>query len=66
MTATRDRVRLAAVVFAVLFAQVLLYPGIDTLVAVFGAGSGVDASMWFLAAEFAAFVAFAGVWGGDQ
>jgi MFS family permease len=62
-TAARDRVRLAAVVFAVLFAQVLLYPGIDTLVAALGVGDGLDASMWFLAAEFAAFVAFAGVWG---
>jgi MFS family permease len=47
----------------VLFAQVLLYPGVDTLVAATGAGSGIDASMWFLAAEFAAFVAFAPVWG---
>jgi len=59
----RDRAVLAGVVFAVLLAQVLLYPGIDTLVDAFGAGFVLDASMWFLAVEFAAFVAFAGVWG---
>ncbi|MFB6302096.1 MAG: MFS transporter [Haloferacaceae archaeon] len=63
MSATRDRALLAAMVFAVLFAQVLLYPGIDTLVAALGAETDLDASMWFLAVEFAAFVAFAGVWG---
>lgn len=57
------RVILAVVVFVVLLAQVLLYPGIDTLVAALGATTRVNASMWFLAAEFAAFVAFAGVWG---
>jgi len=59
----RERVTLASVVFAVLLAQVLLYPGIDTLVRALGAETDLDASMWFLAAEFAAFVAFAGVWG---
>jgi MFS family permease len=63
MTETRDRVALAAVVFAVLLAQVLLYPGIDTLVAALGAETALDASMWFLAAEFAAFVGCAGLWG---
>jgi MFS family permease len=63
MTGTRDRVTLATVVFAVLLAQVFLYPGIDTLVTALGAGTELDASMWFLAAEFLAFVAFAGVWG---
>ena len=50
-------------VFAVLLAQVLLYPGVPDLVAAVGATTALDASMWFLAAEFAAFVAFAGVWG---
>jgi len=50
-------------VFAVLLAQVLLYPGVPDLVAAVGATTTLDASMWFLAAEFAAFVAFAGVWG---
>ncbi|MFC4548724.1 MULTISPECIES: MFS transporter [Halorussus] len=59
----RDRRLLAAVVFAVLLAQVLLYPGVPDLVAAVGATTTLDASMWFLAAEFAAFVAFAGVWG---
>ncbi|WP_137286512.1 MFS transporter [Halorussus salinisoli] len=59
----RDRLRLATVVFAVLLAQVLLYPGVPDLVAAVGATTTLDASMWFLAAEFAAFVAFAGVWG---
>lgn len=63
MSERRDRILLAAVVFVVLLAQVLLYPGIDTLVVALGAGFVLDASMWFLAAEFAAFVAFAGIWG---
>jgi len=58
-----SRFALAAVLFAVLLAQVLLYPGIDRLVAALGAETRLDASTWFLAAEFAAFVAFAGVWG---
>lgn len=59
----RDRFLLAAVVFAVLLAQVLLYPGVPDLVAAVGATTTLDASMWFLAAEFAAFVIFAGIWG---
>ncbi|AZH24356.1 MFS transporter [Haloplanus aerogenes] len=63
MTRTRSRVALAAVVYAVLLAQVLLYPGIDTLVAALGAGTALNASMWFLAAEFGAFVVFAVPWG---
>ncbi|WP_135821922.1 MFS transporter [Halostella litorea] len=64
MTRTdRDRVLLAGVVFAVLLAQTLLYPGISDLVAALGATTSLDASMWFLVAEFAAFVVFVGVWG---
>ena len=67
----RDRVVLAVLVFAVLFSQLLLYPGVSTLVATLGAdettsavtASALDASMWFLIAEFAAYVAFVGVWG---
>ena len=59
----RERTILAGVVFAVLLAQVLLYPGVDRLVAALGASTTLDASMWFLATEFLAFVAFAGVWG---
>ncbi|MFB6353424.1 MAG: MFS transporter, partial [Halobacteriales archaeon] len=48
--ARRDRVLLAGVVFAVLFAQVLLYPGIPDLVAALGATTtALDAGMWFLA-----------------
>jgi MFS family permease len=59
----RSRVLLAAVVFAVLLAQVLLYPGVDLLVASLGAATELNAGMWFLAAEFAAFVLFAAPWG---
>ncbi|WP_126664000.1 MFS transporter [Haloterrigena salifodinae] len=67
----RDRIVLAAVVFAVLFSQLLLYPGVSTLVDALGADAAtsafaatdLDASMWFLVAEFAGYVAFVGVWG---
>ncbi len=59
----RDRGILALTVFVVLFAQVLLYPGVTDLVAVLGATTRLNASTWFLAAEFASFVLFAGVWG---
>jgi MFS family permease len=58
-----DRAVLAAMVFAVLFGQVALYPGVPELVAALGATTTLDASTWFLAAEFAGFVLFAGVWG---
>ncbi len=58
-----DRRRLGAVVLAVLVSQVLLYPGVPDLVVALGAPAGIDAGTWFLAAEFAAFVAFAVVWG---
>lgn len=57
------RVRLVVVVWAVLVSQVLLYPGLDGLIAALGAPSGIRAGMWFLTAEFGAFVAFAVVWG---
>ncbi|MFC7156569.1 MFS transporter [Halomarina halobia] len=71
MTVRRTRTVLAATVFAVLFAQVLLYPGITDLVALWAdapaseslAETGLDAGKWFLAAEFAGFVLFAGAWG---
>jgi MFS family permease len=68
----RERTLLAGVVFCVLFAQVLLYPGIPALVAALGgtpanwggdAGAVLDAGKWFLTAEFLGFVLFAGVWG---
>jgi len=58
-----DRTLLAGVVFAVLFGQVLVYPGVPDLVTALGATTTLDASMWFLAAEFGAFIAFAGLWG---
>jgi len=70
-----DRVALAGVVFAVLFAQVLLYPGIPDLVETLGgtpagwegeAGAVLDAGKWFLAAEFLEFVLFAGLWGATR
>ncbi len=60
----RTRSLLSLIIFIVLFAQVLLYPGIDTLVAALGGSGRINASMWFLAAEFLAFVLFAGLWGG--
>jgi MFS family permease len=56
-------VLLGGVVFAVLFAQVLLYPGIDTLVTALGARGVLGASTWFLAVELGASVAFVWVWG---
>jgi MFS family permease len=59
----RSRTLLATVVFAVLLAQVLLYPGVDLLVLSLGAETRLNAGMWFLAAEFAAFVLFAAPWG---
>ncbi|GGL64104.1 MFS transporter [Halocalculus aciditolerans] len=61
--AARDRARLALVVFVVLFAQVLLYPGVTDLVTALGGAGDLDPSTWFLAAEFLGFVLFAGVWG---
>ncbi len=67
----RDRAVLAAVVFTVLFSQLLLYPGVATLVATLGADAStsplaetaLSASMWFLVAEFVGYVAFVGLWG---
>ena len=58
-----SRQRLGAVVLAVLISQVLLYPGVPALVGALGAPGGINAGMWFLVAEFAAFVAFAVMWG---
>jgi len=58
-----DRRRLGAVVLAVLISQVLLYPGVPGLVVALGAPAAIEAGMWFLVAEFGAFVAFAVVWG---
>ncbi|SNR32017.1 MFS transporter [Halorubrum vacuolatum] len=61
--AQRNRRRLGVVVLAVLISQVLIYPGVPSLTVALGAPAGIDAGMWFLVAEFAAFVAFAIVWG---
>ncbi len=70
--ADSDRVALALVVFAVLFAQVLLYPGIPDLVEALGGtparwggdvGAILAAGKWFLTAEFLGFVLCAGFWG---
>ncbi|SFG08228.1 Major Facilitator Superfamily protein [Halopelagius inordinatus] len=58
-----ERVRLALAVWAVLVSQVLVYPGVSDLVVALGGSGDVNAGMWFLVAEFAAFVVFAGVWG---
>jgi len=58
-----SRGRLVVVVWAVLVSQVLLYPGLERLIVTLGAPSGIRAGMWFLVAEFGAFVAFAVVWG---
>ena len=57
------RLRLAVVVWAVLVSQVLLYPGLDGLLVALGAPGSVSAGMWFLVAEYGAFVACAVVWG---
>ena len=59
----RPRARLAVVVWAVLVSQVLLYPGLDGLIAALGAPGGVRAGMWFLVAEVGAFVVCAVGWG---
>ncbi|WP_435349580.1 MFS transporter [Haloarchaeobius sp. HRN-SO-5] len=58
-----ERRRLALVVWGVLVSQVFLYPGLEDLVAALGAPGSIRAGMWFLVAEFAAFVVFAPVWG---
>ncbi|WP_430505812.1 MFS transporter [Haloparvum sp. PAK95] len=62
-TLAADRRRLATVVWAVLVSQVLIYPGVPDLITALGASTDIRAGMWFLVAEFAAFVTFAGVWG---
>ena len=59
----QPRLRLAVVVWAVLVSQVLVYPGLEGLIASLGAPADIQAGMWFLLAEFGAFVAFAVIWG---
>ncbi|WP_224336522.1 MFS transporter [Haloprofundus halobius] len=62
-SARRDRLTLALSVWAVLVSQVLLYPGVADLVQALGGAGDLDAGMWFLVSEYAAFVVFAGLWG---
>jgi DHA1 family tetracycline resistance protein-like MFS transporter len=63
VTRRGTRLRLAVGVWGVLVSQVLLYPGVEDIVVALGGDATVRAGMWFLVAEFAAFVAFASVWG---
>lgn len=58
-----DRVRLATVVFVVLFTQLLVYPGVDQLVAALGGEPTIDAGTAFLGVQLLAFVLFSAVWG---
>ncbi len=59
-----ERFRLAVVVFVVLFTQLLVYPGVDRLVAALGGEPTIDAGTAFLAIQLLAFVLFSAVWGG--
>ena len=63
MTVRRERATLAGVVFAVLFAQVLLYPGVPQLVTALGEPDPLGAGTPFLAAEFVGVVAAVTLWG---
>ena len=63
MTVRRERATLAGVVFAVLFAQVLLYPGVPQLVTALGQPDPLRAGTPFLAAEFVGVVAAVTLWG---
>ncbi|WP_299236634.1 MFS transporter [Natronomonas sp.] len=58
-----ERIGLSAVVFVVLFTQLLAYPGVDRLVAALGASPTVDAATAFLAVQLLAFVLCSTVWG---
>ena len=58
-----ERARLSAVVFLVLFTQLLVYPGVDRLVAALGGSPTIDAGTAFLGAQLLAFVLFSVVWG---
>jgi MFS family permease len=63
VTRRGTRIRLAIGVWGVLVSQVFLYPGVEDIVVALGGEGTISAGMWFLVAEFAAFVAFASVWG---
>lgn len=58
-----ERARLAAIVFVVLFTQLLVYPGVDRLVEALGGSPSIDAGTAFLAVQLLAFVLFSAVWG---
>ena len=58
-----ERLRLSSVVFAVLFTQLLIYPGVDRLVAALGGEPTIDAGTAFLGVQLLAFVLFSAVWG---
>lgn len=58
-----ERLRLASVVFVVLFTQLLVYPGVDRIVAALGGQPTIDAGTAFLAVQLLAFVLFSAVWG---
>ena len=58
-----ERARLAVVVWSVLVSQTFLYPGLEDLIVALGAPGDIQAGMWFLVAEFAAFITCAVVWG---
>ena len=51
-------------IFAVLFTQLLIYPGVDRLVAALGGEPTIDAGTAFLAVQLLAFVLFSAIWGG--
>lgn len=63
LSVATDRQKLVVLVWAVLVSQVLLYPGLEDIIDVFGGGGSIKYGMWFLVAEFAAFILFATVWG---
>lgn len=58
-----DRAILAGLLFTVLLSQVLIYPGIASLVDALGATTQLDAAMWFLASEFMGYIALVTIWG---
>jgi MFS family permease len=59
----RERRRLASVVCVVLSLQLLVYPGVDTLVTALGAPAVLGGSTWFLAVELAASIPSVWLWG---
>ncbi len=63
MHVSHDRAILAFIIWMVLISQVLLYPGLEDLIDALSVSTSLEAGMWFLVAEFTAFVIFAGVWG---